>query len=116
MTLDGAVPGGRWTPSLKQQITRFAAERKRRIYEFRVQRVLEILADESLTTAAALNLDSERGLIFECNFVREVWRDPRLTGRVEALAQRGIAAEVIEHSFAIGGHQFSRTQIQVRYR
>ncbi len=102
-------------PGLKQQMVRFSAERKRRIYEFRVQRVLEILADDSLTTAAALDLTSEDGVIFECNFVREVLADPRISGRIDALANRGIRVEIYDHVTEMAGQHFSRTQIVVRY-
>ena len=100
---------------LLRQMTRLSNERQRRIREFQVERVLAILDDENLTTQAALNLRSSEGLVFECNFVENVWQDSRVVNRVAQLASRGITADVIEHRSEVGGQAMTRTQIRIAF-
>lgn len=102
-------------PSLRRQLSQAARERQRRILNFRVERVLNLLKDENLATQAALNLKSKDGILLECNFVDEVWDDPRLTARVRQLRDRGVTVEPISHQFEVAGQQFSRSQIRIRY-
>jgi hypothetical protein len=102
-------------PTLRRQLSQAARERQRRILDFRVERVLNLLKDENLATHAALNLNSKAGILLECNFVDEVWDDPRVTARVRQLRDRGVTVEPISCQFEVAGRQFSRSQIRIRY-
>jgi hypothetical protein len=92
------------------------SERTRRIREFRVGRVLDLLKDENLTSSAALDLGAGEGLLFECAFIGEVWKDRRITDRVRQLAGMGVDVEPVEHTHEVAGTHFVRAQIQVRFR
>ena len=102
-------------PTLRRQLNQASRERQRRILDFRVERVLNLLKDENLATRAALDLNSKDGILLECGFVGEVWSDPRVAARVRQLADRGVAAEPIIHEFQAGGRWFSRSQIRIRF-
>jgi hypothetical protein len=102
-------------PTLRRQLNQASRERQRRILDFRVERVLNLLKDENLATRAALDLNSKDGILLECGFVGEVWSDPRVAARVRQLADRGVVAEPIIHEFQAGGRSFSRSQIRVRF-
>jgi hypothetical protein len=102
-------------PALRRQLNQAARERQRRILEFRVERVLNLLKDENLATHAALDLKSKDGILFECNFIDAVWGDPRVAARIRQLDQRGVAVEPIIHEFEVAGKSFSRAQIRVRF-
>lgn len=102
-------------PTLRRQLNQASRERQRRILDFRVERVLNLLKDENLATHAALNLSSKDGILLECNFVSEVWADPRIAARIRQLGDRGVVAEPIVHEFEVGGRSFSRSQIRVRF-
>ena len=56
-------------PTLRRQLSQASRERQRRILDFRVERVLNLLKDENLATHAALDLRSKEGILFECNFI-----------------------------------------------
>lgn len=101
--------------TLRRQLSQAARERQRRILDFRVERVLNLLKDESLATHAALNLNSKDGILLECNFIGEVWKDPRVAARIRQLGDRGVVVEQITHEFEVAGRPFSRSQIRVRY-
>ena len=101
--------------TLRRQLTQAARERQRRILDFRVERVLNLLKDENLATHAALDLNSRDGILFECNFVDAVWSDPRVAARVRQLDQRGVVVEPTIHEFEVAGRSFSRSQIRVRF-
>jgi hypothetical protein len=83
--------------------------------DFRVERVLTLLKDENLATRAALDLNSKDGILLECNFVNEVWEDPRVAARVRQLAERGVVVEPITHEFEVAGRTFSRSRIRVQF-
>ena len=102
-------------PTLRRQLSQASRERQRRILDFRVERVLNLLKDENLATRAALDLNSKDGILLECGFVGEVWSDPRVAARVRQLADRGVIAEPITHEFQAGGRSFSRFQIRIRF-
>ena len=102
-------------PTLRRQLNQASRERQRRILDFRVERVLNLLKDENLATRAALDLNSKEGILLECGFVGEVWSDPRVAARVRQLADRGVVAEPIIHEFQAVGRSFSRSQIRVRF-
>ena len=102
-------------PTLRRQLNQASRERQRRILDFRVERVLNLLKDENLATRAALDLNFKEGILLECGFVGEVWSDPRVAARVRQLADRGVVAEPIIHEFQAGGRSFSRSQIRVRF-
>jgi hypothetical protein len=101
--------------SLRRQLNQASEERHRRIHEFRVERILDLLKDERLATEAALKLDSREGILLECSFAPDVWSDPRIAARVRQLRDRGVVVEPVEHEFEVAGHRFSRSQIRVRY-
>jgi hypothetical protein len=102
-------------PTLRRQLNQASRERQRRILDFRVERVLNLLKDENLATRAALDLNPKDGILLECGFVGEVWNDPRVAARVRQLADRGVIAEPIIHGFQAGGRSFSRSQIRIRF-
>lgn len=102
-------------PTLRRQLSQASRERQRRILDFRVERVLNLLKDENLATHAALDLRSKEGILFECNFIEAVWGDPRVAARIRQLEQRGVAVEPITHAFEVAGRSFSRSQIRVRF-
>jgi hypothetical protein len=103
------------SPTLRRQLNQASQERQRRILDFRVERVLNLLKDENLATHAALNLKSKEGILLECNFIDAVWGDPRVAARVRQLDQRGVVVEPIIHEFEVAGRSFSRSQIRVRF-
>jgi hypothetical protein len=103
------------SPTLRRQLNQASQERQRRILDFRVERVLNLLKDENLATHATLNLKSQEGILLECNFIDAVWSDPRVAARVRQLDQRGVVVEPITHEFEVAGRSFSRSQIQVRF-
>ena len=102
-------------PALRRQLNQASRERQRRILDFRVERVLNLLKDENLATRAALDLGSKEGILFECNFIDAVWSDPRVAARIRQLDQRGVAVEPITHEFEVAGRSFCRSQIRVRF-
>jgi hypothetical protein len=102
-------------PTLRRQLTQASRQRQRRILDFRVERVLTLLKDENLATRAALDLNSKDGILLECNFVDEVWQDPRVTARIRQLGERGVVVEPVVHEFEVAGRPFSRSQIRVRF-
>ncbi len=101
--------------TLRRQLNQASRERQRRILDFRVERVLNLLKDENLATHAALDLKSQDGILFECNFIHAVWGDPRVAARIRQLEQRGVVVEPITHEFEVAGRAFSRSQIRVRF-
>jgi hypothetical protein len=103
------------SPTLRRQLNQASQERQRRILDFRVERVLNLLKDENLATHAALNLKSKEGILLECNFIDAVWGDSRVAARVRQLDQRGVVVEPIIHEFEVAGRSFSRSQIRVRF-
>lgn len=102
-------------PALRRQLNQAARERQRRILEFRVERVLNLLKDENLAAHAALDLKSKEGILFECNFIDAVWSDPRVAARIRQLDQRGVVVEPVIHEFEVAGRLFARSQIRVRF-
>ena len=102
-------------PTLRRQLSQASRERQRRILDFRVERVLSLLKDENLATHAALDLNSRDGILLECNFISEVWDDPRVAARIRQLSERGVIVEPIVHEFEVAGRAFSRSQIRVRF-
>jgi hypothetical protein len=102
-------------PTLRRQLAHASQERQRRILNFRVERVLTLLKDDNLATRAALDLNSKDGILLECNFINEVWRDPRVTARIRQLGERGVVVEPVTHKFEVAGRPFSRSQIRVRF-
>ena len=101
--------------TLRRQLHQASRERQRRIVGFRVERVLTLLKDENLATRAALDMNSKDGILLECNFVNEVWQDPRVAARVRQLGERGVVVEPVTHEFEVAGRTFSRSQIRVRF-
>jgi hypothetical protein len=101
--------------ALRRQLHQASRERQRRIVNFRVERVLTLLKDENLATRAALDLNSADGILLECNFVNEVWEDPRVAARIHQLAERGVVVEPVTHEFEVAGRPFSRSRIRVRF-
>jgi hypothetical protein len=101
--------------TLRRQLHQASRERLRRILDFRVERVLTLLKDDNLSTRAALDLDSKDGILLECNFVNEVWEDPRVAARIRQLGERGVAVEPITYEFEVSGRPFARSQICVRF-
>lgn len=99
---------------LRRQLAQVSRERNRRIQDFRVARVLAILRDDNLASHIALELGSRGCLTFECNFVDEVWSDPRIVYRVAQLRERGLIVEPVVHEQEIAGQRFTRSQIQVQ--
>jgi hypothetical protein len=102
-------------PTLRRQLNQASRERHRRIVDFRVERILNLLKDENLATHAALDLKSKDGILFECNFIDAVWSDPRIAARIRQLDQRGVVVEPVTHAFEVGGRAFSRSKIRVRF-
>ena len=101
--------------TLRRQLARASRERQRRILDFRVERVLTLLKDDNLATRAALDLNSKDGILLECNFVKEVWDDPRIAARIRQLDERGVTVEPITHEFELAGRPFSRSRIRVQF-
>jgi hypothetical protein len=89
--------------TLRRQLHRASRERQRRILDFRVERVLTLLKDDNLATRAALDLDSKDGILLECNFVNDVWEDPRVAARIRQLQERGVAVEPVTYEFQVAG-------------
>jgi hypothetical protein len=102
-------------PTLRRQLSQASRERQRRILDFRIERVLNLLKDESLATHAALDLKSKDGILLECNFLDAVWGDPRIAARIRQLEQRGVVVEPVVHEFEVAGRSFSRSRIRVRF-
>jgi hypothetical protein len=102
-------------PTLRRQLNQASRERQRRILDFRVERVLNLLKDENLAAHAALDLKFKDGILLECNFIDAVWGDPRVVARIRQLDQRGVVVEPVVHEFEVAGRFFSRSQIRVRF-
>jgi hypothetical protein len=102
-------------PTLRRQLTQAARERQRRVLDFRVERVLNLLKDENLAARAALDSNGKEGILLECNFIDAVWDDARIAARVRQLDQRGVVVEPVTHEFEVAGRAFSRSQIRVRF-
>jgi len=102
-------------PTLRRQLNQAAQERQRRIVDFRVERVLNLLKDENLASHVALHLKAKEGILIECNFIDAVWSDPRVAARIRQLDQRGVVVEPVTHEFEVAGRSFSRSQIRVRF-
>jgi hypothetical protein len=101
--------------TLRRQLHQASRERQRRILDFRVERVLSLLKDDNLATRAALDLNSKDGILLECNFVNDVWQDPRVAARIRQLGERGVTVEPVTYEFKIADRSFSRSQIRVRF-
>jgi len=99
---------------LRRQLDQAFALRQRKILDFRVQRVLAMLKDDNLAKRAALS-DGEDALLFECNFINEVWSDPRIANRVKQLGDRGLVVQPTTREHEIAGRRFSRAQIRVEF-
>ena len=102
-------------PTLRRQLAQAARERQRRILDFPVERVLNLLKDENLAARASLDSNGNEGILLECNFADAVWGDARIAARVRQLDQRGVVVEPITHEFEVAGRSFSRSQIRVRF-
>jgi hypothetical protein len=100
---------------LRRQLSQALARRERGLNDFRVKRVLAILTDQNLSQRAGLAPPGATELLFECNFVNEVWTDPRIVQRVKQLHDRGLAVEPIEHTCEIAGRSFTRSKIRVQF-
>lgn len=100
---------------LSYQMERASRERHERIARHRVDRVLGMLTDEALVTAAALQIDSAKGLRFECGFADRVWDHPEVRERIRQLGDRGVEIDLVEQSTHIAGRRFTRPQILVRF-
>lgn len=108
----------RWSfgrAGLSDQMERASRERHDKITRHRVDRVLALLADEALITAAALDIDSADGMRFECGFADCVWDHPEIRGRVRQLGDRGVDVSLVEQATQISGRRYARPQILVRF-
>ena len=85
-------------PSTLRRQLHEASRSARRILDFGVERVLALLKDDNLATRAALGLDAKDGILLECNFVSEVWADPRVAARIRQLGERGVTIEPVTYA------------------
>ena len=91
-------------------------DRQRVIRADRVHRVLALLRDDSLMTAAALSLTGDQdGITLECGFADIVWDEPEIRYRVSQLADRGIRVDLVTHESEVAGRRFSRPQLVVHF-
>lgn len=113
------VNAGAWRrfsrSSLSRQMSRASRERHDRIDRHRIDRVLAMLADDSLVTAAALDIDSADGMRFECGFADRIWDHPEIQERLRELADRGVDVSLVEQTTQIAGRNYVRPQILVRF-
>ena len=101
---------------LSVQMERAMGDRQRAVRSDRVHRVLALLRDDSLMTAAGLSLTGDQdGITLECGFADLVWEEPEVRYRVNQLADRGIRVELVAHETEVAGRRFSRPQLVVRF-
>ena len=101
---------------LSAQMERATGDRQRAIRADRVHRVLALLRDDSLMTAAATSLTGIRTAShWNAGSLTLVWEEPEVRYRVTQLADRDIRVELVTHETEIAGRRFSRPQLVVRF-
>ena len=100
---------------LHQRMTRAAAAAQREAQDFWVDRVLFLLSDEYLRAAAMAVIAEPKQLAIECNFVDQVWDNPRVVGRIKLLEGQGMTVTRQRHETTVAGRSFSRSQLVVAF-
>ena len=100
---------------LHGQMTKGAKETAAERYEFWVDKLLLLLGDKALRTAAGECVSEPMNLVIECNFADQVWDDPRVEQRVQTLTQQGISVERRDHMTTIAGRSFTRRQLVLTF-
>ncbi len=83
--------------------------------EFFVMKLLTLLGDKAMFAAAEKCLDDPCTFIIECNFVDQVWEDPRIQRRIQALAGQGIEVSPQDATAQIADHSYTRRQLLVAF-
>lgn len=93
-----------------------SAERARTaIDDSRVNRVLNLLSEQYLATAAAEQSGTAGLLTIESVDLPYVWEDGRVVARVAELKKQQIAVESLQIEKEVAGMRFKCWAIQVRY-
>ena len=100
---------------LHRQMNRAAAEAQREVRDFWVERVLFLLSDEYLRTAAMAAVDGSKRVTIECNFVDEVWDNPRIAYRIKVLEGQDMTVTCERHRTTVAGQTFERWQLVVAF-
>ena len=100
---------------LHRQMNRSADDSARDRHEFWVIKLLTMLSDKALRTAASASVDEPRTVVLECNFADQIWDDPRIERRVAALAQQGIQVERRDQTTIIAGESYTRRQLVLTF-
>lgn len=101
--------------SLQELIEASAARAQAAINDTRVNRVLNLLSDQYLVTAAAEQSGSSGLVTIESVDLPSVWDDERIVSRVAELAQQRIGVESLQIEKEAAGMTFKRWAIRVRY-
>ncbi len=85
------------------------------IVDVRVERVLKLISEQSLATAAAEQCDTSGTLTIESVDLPHVWEDERVRARVAELEQEGIRVEARQTEKSVAGLTFDRWVLCVQY-
>ena len=93
-----------------------SAERARTaIDDTRVNRVLNLLSEQYLATAAAEQSGTAGSLTIESVDLPHVWEDDRILARVAELKEQQIGVESLQIEKEVAGMRFKCWAIRVRY-
>ncbi len=100
---------------LHRLMTKAVADAGRERQEFLVQKLLTLLGDKAMFAAAEACVSDPCTFIVECNFLDQVWQDPRIQRRIQALAGQGIEVNPQDTASQIAGHSYTRRQLLVMF-
>ena len=101
--------------NLREQIGTAVTRAQTAIDDTRVDRVLNLLSEQYLTTAAVEQCGSPGSLRIESADSPHVWEHERVRARIAELAQQGISVESEQIEKTVAGMTFHRWVICVRY-
>ncbi len=100
---------------LHQQMDKAVHDAANERLDFLVVKVLTMLSDRTLRTAAAGCLTDSKQVALECNFIDQVWEDPRVERRVQALARQGITVARETRKTEVAGQSYERQQVLLTF-
>lgn len=101
--------------ALRRQLVKAANAFDHDRHEQWVARLLTLLSDKSLRDAAAKCTGDPREVIFDCNFVAEVWDDSRIKRRIDHLKTQEITVARRDHQTEVAGNTYTREQIAISF-
>ena len=100
---------------LHRQMDKAVRDAARERKEFWVVKLLTMLSDRALRTAASTCVAEPKIVVLECNFVDQVWDDPRIERRVQALSRQGIEVEKRDCETTVGKQSYTRQQLVLTF-